>query len=445
MTFATTEVADKGKENVNSEITLLCDKYNIKHIIASTAHPQSNGMVERRQQMLTNFLRKISSPLGEQQSWYLSLNDFMLITNSSISKTRGFSPFFLTYFKHPNFPFQDFNKQYPLYQDDSNVADLINKSQKYISTAASNSLNSFQEYKSHFDNKSTVSKFELGDLIYIHTTQRGSMHHKFAKRFKGPYVIVAFLENNNLQLQPIHGGKTIRVNKNNCKKGTMRNPSLRLNDTSTNSEDTSDLDSKIGQPTTFHPSLLEDDDVIIPLHANLPDEEQDPQPPPQPTPMDSPNVSSSSDENKSGQEYATPEQSSEWTAEDSTASTPDHECTLADYPPPSPSTGATPKRRPGQPPKQPPTAAEEARAEQLRKQAEASTRPLTRARKLATGEDLIKIQDEHLPFEKSLNKSLDKVSKTLKARFLPRRSKNQTNKREQKKGKKISKWKPTNF
>ena len=144
----------------------------------------------------------------------------MLITNSSISKTRGFSPFFLTYFKHPNFPFQDFNKQNPLYQDNSNVTDLINKYQKYISTAASNSLNSFEAYTSQFDNKSTILKFELGDLIYIHTTQRGSMHHKFANRFKGPYVIVAFLGNNNLQLKPLHGGKTIRVHKNNCKKGT---------------------------------------------------------------------------------------------------------------------------------------------------------------------------------------------------------------------------------
>ena len=44
-------VTDKGKENINSEIKLLCEKYNIKHIVSSTAHPQSNGMVERRQQM----------------------------------------------------------------------------------------------------------------------------------------------------------------------------------------------------------------------------------------------------------------------------------------------------------------------------------------------------------------------------------------------------------
>ena len=416
-------VTDKGVENVNPEIKLLCDKYNITHIISSTAHPQSNGMVERRQQMLTNFLRKVTSSLGDQQSWHLSLNDFMLITNASVSKARGFSPFFLTYFKHPNFPFQDFDKQNPLYHDNSSVADLLNSSQKYISAAAKNSQDSFNEYKMHFDKTATTSKFELGDLIYIHTTQRGSLHHKFAKRFKGPYVIVAFLENNNMQLQPIHGGKTIRVHKNNCKKGTKRNPSLRLNDTSKNLTERQVERDMSPDPHNhiFHPSLLDDDDIIIPIDADSPDEESNPRTPPPPSPIDSQH--SSSNENESAQEYGTQEQSNDSSSEDSNASTPAHERTLAYYPPPSPATGATPKRKPGRPPKRPPTALELARAELLRQQAEASTCPLTHAPKLATGEDLIKIQDEHLPFEKSLNKGIDKVAKSLKASFSPRRSK----------------------
>ena len=47
-------VTDKGKENVYSEISLLCQKFNIKHVTSSTAHPQSNGLVEPRQQMILN-------------------------------------------------------------------------------------------------------------------------------------------------------------------------------------------------------------------------------------------------------------------------------------------------------------------------------------------------------------------------------------------------------
>ena len=59
-------VTDKGKENVNSEIALLCSKINIKHITSSTYHLQSNGLVERRQKMILNFLRKITTSADSQ-------------------------------------------------------------------------------------------------------------------------------------------------------------------------------------------------------------------------------------------------------------------------------------------------------------------------------------------------------------------------------------------
>ena len=48
-------VTDKGKENVNSEIQALTKAYNIDHVVSSMGHPQSNGMVERRQSMILQF------------------------------------------------------------------------------------------------------------------------------------------------------------------------------------------------------------------------------------------------------------------------------------------------------------------------------------------------------------------------------------------------------
>ena len=51
-------VTDKGKENVNSEIQTLPKAYQIDPVVSSTGHPQSNGMVERRQSMILQFFRK---------------------------------------------------------------------------------------------------------------------------------------------------------------------------------------------------------------------------------------------------------------------------------------------------------------------------------------------------------------------------------------------------
>ena len=50
-----TIVTDLGVVNKNQEVSQLLDFFKIQHITSSRAHPQSNGMVERRQQMLLNF------------------------------------------------------------------------------------------------------------------------------------------------------------------------------------------------------------------------------------------------------------------------------------------------------------------------------------------------------------------------------------------------------
>ena len=49
-------VTDQGKENVNSEISVLCEKYKIKQITSSVSHSQSNGIIKRRQQMILSFV-----------------------------------------------------------------------------------------------------------------------------------------------------------------------------------------------------------------------------------------------------------------------------------------------------------------------------------------------------------------------------------------------------
>ena len=55
-------VTDLGVENKNSEVEQLLTSYKIKHITSSRAHPQSNGLVERRQRMLLLAYTLILSP-----------------------------------------------------------------------------------------------------------------------------------------------------------------------------------------------------------------------------------------------------------------------------------------------------------------------------------------------------------------------------------------------
>ena len=70
----TTIVTDLGVENKNSaDVKQLLDQFCIKHITSSRAHPQSNGMVARRQRMLINFSRLYSDTVHNQNLWHLRL------------------------------------------------------------------------------------------------------------------------------------------------------------------------------------------------------------------------------------------------------------------------------------------------------------------------------------------------------------------------------------
>ena len=87
---------------------------------------------------------------------------------------------------------------------------------------------SFEKAKETFDSNAKPNKLSQGDVVYVETTQRGLLHHKFADRYKGPYKIISFLDNNNVQLTPLGSGRSITTHVNNCKKAIVRFPHLEL-------------------------------------------------------------------------------------------------------------------------------------------------------------------------------------------------------------------------
>ena len=81
-------VTDLGSENMNAEVKTLFERLNISHVTSSRAHPQSNGMVERRQRMLIEFARSYTFDLAGQSSWHVRLPWCVSVINSTYSKSR---------------------------------------------------------------------------------------------------------------------------------------------------------------------------------------------------------------------------------------------------------------------------------------------------------------------------------------------------------------------
>ena len=89
-------------------------------------------MVERRQQMITQFLKKTIADITEQKNWPYKIPELQTIINSTTSSSRRYSPFFLTFLKHPNFPFQQLLTALPNYSDQSILTARFNLSNQLI-------------------------------------------------------------------------------------------------------------------------------------------------------------------------------------------------------------------------------------------------------------------------------------------------------------------------
>ncbi|MEL6275430.1 MAG: DDE-type integrase/transposase/recombinase [Bacteroidota bacterium] len=224
-------VTDRGKVNDNEEVRFLCTQFGIQHIFSSVNHPQANGMVERRQQMIQQFFRKATETLSDQQQWPYKLPTLQLILNSSKSASRQFSPFFLTFFRTANFPFQDLIGWKRNYSENSTVAERLNLAHTTILQAYKSFEQSFQKSKYQFDKLEYQRSFLPGCIVYVATTQRGKIHHKFAKRYKGPYICLSSSADSPiLILRPLRGGNVIHAHKNNCKLGSLREQLFDFND-----------------------------------------------------------------------------------------------------------------------------------------------------------------------------------------------------------------------
>ena len=245
-------VTDKGKENVNRKVSRFLRNYHIAHITSSTGHPQSNGM------------------------WHEALPDFQTIINSTNSASRKPSPFFLTYFRHPHFPFQHLaNREHNL-NEHSSVEARLNLSRSILQEAADHVESYHALTKTQFDKTVKDRHFPVGSKVFVQTSQQAGRSKKLAKPFKGPYTCIEELSNGNIRLVPMNGGRTISIHKNNCKLAPHRSQHLSFDEP---------------EPTTRDPVRFSSIDAPVPFD-DTPDDTPDnndrttpePKEPPDPDP-----------------------------------------------------------------------------------------------------------------------------------------------------------------
>ena len=140
-----TIVTDLGVVNKNQEKAQLLDYFKIQHTTSSRAHPQSNGMVERRQRMLLNFARLYSDTYSNQNLWHLHLPMCQLLLNSTKSSSHNFSPFFLTFFGNARFSYSGILSRPLNLKEDSKVAGKLRMANCVLKLAMDNLAENFEK------------------------------------------------------------------------------------------------------------------------------------------------------------------------------------------------------------------------------------------------------------------------------------------------------------
>ena len=95
-------ISDRGKQLTSEVFTGYCQEVGIQNRFTARYHPQSNGIVERRNQELKLQLKHLVGDNHQDWARHLRLATFML--NTAVSSSTGYSPYYLVFGQHPIMP-----------------------------------------------------------------------------------------------------------------------------------------------------------------------------------------------------------------------------------------------------------------------------------------------------------------------------------------------------
>ena len=95
-------VSDQGKAFMGHIITHLCDLYGVQKLRTSPYHAQTNGQVERMNQMIIRMIGKLEE--DKKACWSEHLPELLLAYNTTCSTVTGYSPYYLLFGRRSRIP-----------------------------------------------------------------------------------------------------------------------------------------------------------------------------------------------------------------------------------------------------------------------------------------------------------------------------------------------------
>ena len=193
--------SDRGPQFCNRFWRALWDSFGTSVRFSSAYHPQTQGMVERMNSVVSQTLRCLIHSLENERDWKRLLPTVELSINSLPNRSTGYSPFYLNYGFHPVAPVQLLDTS--TVSKVESVNNFVDRIQQVWLKAKQNIQKAQIQQQRYYDARHKPESFEEGSYVLL-STQNLRMKgtpSKLRRRFAGPFKIIQRVGNQAYKLQ----------------------------------------------------------------------------------------------------------------------------------------------------------------------------------------------------------------------------------------------------
>jgi transposase InsO family protein len=197
-------ITDNGTNFAQGELKDYCHDVGIRLDLASVAHPQSNGQVERANGLLLSGIKpRLEEPLRRAAgAWAEELDSVLWSLRTTPNRSTGFTPFFLVYGSEAVLPsdiIHDSPRVSAYNEETADEArqlsvDLIEEARNLADQRSTIYQQKLQRYHSR---RVRNRSFMVGDLVL---RLRQVKDHKLQSPWEGPFVVSKVLHNGSYYL-----------------------------------------------------------------------------------------------------------------------------------------------------------------------------------------------------------------------------------------------------